>query len=103
MLAGAVLLTPVMLPKQEMTPTIYTLMSRAGWWQQYMASPPSQEPYFTALLYKKAAVSSASDFTLHYFENSIMGAMHPCTSVCVILAVIPSIFQHRSCDCPCMM
>ena len=58
-----------------MTPAIYGLMSCAPWWERYTASAlDGQQAYFTTLLYRRDAVSSAQPFELRRFANSCMGA-----------------------------
>lgn len=47
---------------------------------RYVAEPVENQAYYTALLYRKDAVSSAQPFALHRFRNSCMGVRHMCCS-----------------------
>lgn len=59
---------------QEVTPLIHSLLSSAAWWAEYAASPlPPNTPYFTALLWRRATVTSAGGARQIPFENSQMG------------------------------
>lgn len=61
---------------QEVTPLIYQLLSSAGWWSGYGASPvPPGTPYFTALLWRRASVRDVSPLAELPFENSKCGGV----------------------------
>ncbi len=63
-----------MLDVQEVTDSIFALLRSAPWMRQYEAIPAGGQAYYTALLYKKSAVTGAQPCRLHRFPGSMMGA-----------------------------
>ena len=58
---------------QEVTDSIWALLSSATWMRQYEACTAGGQAYYTALLYRRSAVSSAQPFSLHHYPNTVMG------------------------------
>lgn len=63
----------LLLHVQEVTDSIWALLSSATWMRQYEACAAGGQAYYTALLYRKSAVTSAQPFSLHHYRNSVMG------------------------------
>jgi len=85
---------------QEVTDSIFALLKSAPWMGHYVADPVENQAYYTALLYRKDAVSSAQPFKLHRFRNSCMGVrLMRCSSVQCSLAnaldVLHSILSRK--------
>ncbi|BDA41812.1 probable tyrosyl-DNA phosphodiesterase 2 [Coccomyxa sp. Obi] len=64
---------PTVICFQEVTDSIWALLSSATWMKQYEACAAGGQAYYTALLYRKSAVTSAQPFSLHRYRNSVMG------------------------------
>lgn len=75
---------------QEVTDSIFALLSSAPWMKQYEACPAGGQAYYTALLYRRDAVSGAQPACLHRFPGSCMGGrlMHPRLPLTLLLCFL---------------
>ncbi|KAK9908629.1 hypothetical protein WJX75_000659 [Coccomyxa subellipsoidea] len=64
---------PTVICLQEVTDSIFALLSSAPWMKQYEACPAGGQAYYTALLYRRDAVTGAQPACLHRFPGSCMG------------------------------